>query len=185
MTLRKIFINLVITAVAVTAGSIVFTSCADDDESTNWNKYKDWREANTEWLNQQIALKGTDGNPLFTKVEPSYNPLGFVYMRHIGDVHTDNLVPLYTSYVTVRYTLHLYDGTRVDSAASFTTNLNSQSLITGWATAIQQMHVNDSVEVLMPYNVGYGSTGNTSIPPYSTLRFNIRLLDIPYYETRP
>jgi FKBP-type peptidyl-prolyl cis-trans isomerase FklB len=47
------------------------------------------------------------------------------------------------------------------------------------------MHVGDSVEVVIPYQLGYGTTITGSIPPYSMLKFNMRLVDIPYYQARP
>lgn len=184
MTPWKKFINLALLAITFFLTPTIITSC-DDDEKDTWEEYTDWRDANTAWLQQQSTLLNPDGTPVFSKIAPQYNPMGMVYIKYIGERHPENLKPLYTSYVTVNYTLHLYDGTKVDSAAAFTVNLNSQSLIPGWAIALQQMNVNDSVEVLMPYNVAYGSTGSGVIPPYSALRFNLRLTDIPYYEIRP
>ncbi|MDE7125880.1 MAG: FKBP-type peptidyl-prolyl cis-trans isomerase [Muribaculaceae bacterium] len=47
------------------------------------------------------------------------------------------------------------------------------------------MRVGDTAEVLIPYSMAYGMSGSGSIPPYSNLRFNVRLVDIVNYETRP
>ncbi|MDE6074493.1 MAG: FKBP-type peptidyl-prolyl cis-trans isomerase, partial [Muribaculaceae bacterium] len=51
--------------------------------------------------------------------------------------------------------------------------------------ALEKMHVGDSVEVIIPYQAGYGASSSGSILPYSTLRFGIKLVNIPYYEVRP
>ena len=55
-------------------------------------------------------------------------------------------------------------------------------MIAGWKLAVQNMHVGDSVEVLIPYAQAYGTKSNGVIKPYTALRFNLRLVDIPYYE---
>ena len=57
-------------------------------------------------------------------------------------------------------------------------------VISGWGIVLQEMHVGDSVEVLIPYQSAYGAIGYGSVPPYSNLKFNIKLVDIPYWETK-
>ena len=47
------------------------------------------------------------------------------------------------------------------------------------------MHVGDTVQIIIPYDLAYGQSGSGSIPPYSALRFNMRLMDVPGYEARP
>ncbi len=51
-------------------------------------------------------------------------------------------------------------------------------VVDGFATALQYMHVKDRWEVYIPYALGYGSTESTSIPAYSTLKFDITLMAI-------
>ncbi len=93
-----------------------------------------------------------------------------------------------TSTVSTKYIGRLYDNTPVDSSynrtdAIFTARVSS--LIQGWQMALMNMHVGDTVQMVIPYELGYGSSLTGSIYPYSALRFNMRLADIPYYETRP
>ena len=57
--------------------------------------------------------------------------------------------------------------------------------MSGWAIGIPQMHCGDTVELIVPYGVGYGAQNTGTIKPYSNLRFNIRLVDIPYLEAPP
>jgi FKBP-type peptidyl-prolyl cis-trans isomerase len=89
----------------------------------------------------------------------------------------------------VRYNLYDCEGDTIDSSDSNTTygagisRLKLSSTIEGWAIAREDMRCGDTVEVVVPYASAYGSTATSSIYPYSNLRFNIRLVDIPFYET--
>ena len=168
--------------------AVTLTSCDDDDNKSAWEQYADWREENQQWVTQQAALRDPSGNLLFTAYTPTWAPSSTVYIRFLNDTTQtrDNLRPYYTSTTTVNYTVHLYNGTRVDSAANYTGSLNNQGLIDGWSMAITQMHVGDSIEAIMPYNIAYGVSGmGNDVPPFSALRFNIRLTDIPGYVVRP
>lgn len=67
------------------------------------------------------------------------------------------------------------------NASEFTV---SSSVITGWQETLQHMKVGERWEVYIPYNYGYGSrdqtdssTGTTTIRGYSTLIFDMQLLD--------
>ena len=100
----------------------------------------------------------------------------------------ENLTPLYTSSVSVKYKGWLYDGTPFDSsylATDSVVTMNLKSLIPGWVIAMEHMKVGDTVEVLVPYESGYGTSSIGAILPYSVLRFEIELRDIPAYEVRP
>ena len=46
------------------------------------------------------------------------------------------------------------------------------------------MHVGDTAEIIVPYNVAYGVSYTGTILPYSSLRFNLRLDDIYKYEAK-
>ena len=171
-------------------GAMTFSSCLNDEEST-WDKYREYREANDAWLLEMQARKNADGTPYYKTIVPSWNPDAFVLLHYFNDPqeNADKLSPLYTSTVDVRYKLHLYDGTPVDSSdlvnrygalGIYRTQLTS--VIIGWPMALSQVHCGDSVEVIVPYGVGYGAQESGTILPYSNLRFNIRLVDIPFYE---
>lgn len=51
------------------------------------------------------------------------------------------------------------------------------SLIDGFSTALQYMYCGDYWRVYIPQNLGYGSNVKTSIPAYSTLIFDLYLVD--------
>ncbi len=176
---------------ALAAGAAVIQpACSSSDTEQLWEQYAEWRNANIEWIDAQAKRTNADGTPYYTKVVAPWDVTAYVLMHHIEGPHEDNLVPLSTSTTDVRYHLHLYDGTPADSSDNVTTwgagifrsRLNDSGLIPGWKLAIQNMHVGDSVEVLIPYAQAYNTQSMGVVKPYSALRFNIRLVDIPYYE---
>ena len=99
----------------------------------------------------------------------------------------NNLSPLYTSTVDVKYIGRLYDDVAFDSSYTSTSPADSvtrfklNNLIEGWVVGLTDMHIGDSCELIIPYEFAYGATGSSSINPYSNLRFNLKLVDIPGY----
>lgn len=51
-------------------------------------------------------------------------------------------------------------------------------LITGWNTALREMPVGSRWEIVIPYHLGYGSRSTGAIKAFSTLIFDITLLDV-------
>lgn len=52
-------------------------------------------------------------------------------------------------------------------------------VIAGWTEALQLMNVGAKWRLYIPYNLAYGAQGSPGgIPPYSTLVFDVELLDI-------
>ena len=168
----------------------IASACFFDDDD-NLNKYAEWSEANLKWYEEQAKL--TEGGKLYyTAFTAPWDPAAEVLIHWFNDTNETkgNLKPLYSSQVDVKYKLCLYDGTEVDSSflstspadSIFRCRLNS-GVIEGWAIAVPRMHIGDSCRVIIPYNVGYGSSGyGSDINPYSTLQFDIKLVGIPKYE---
>jgi len=87
--------------------------------------------------------------------------------------------------VTVSYTGWLFDpsraeskGTQFDSQASFTFQLGVGRVIPGWEQGIPGMKVGGQRRLIIPPNMGYGSQMVGSIPPNSTLVFDVMLLNV-------
>ena len=169
----------------------VATSCFFDKDEDNLKKYAEWNDINMAWYQGQAQL--TEGGKLFyTAVTAPWDPAAEVLIHWFNDTNLtkDNLKPLYSSQVDVKYKLCLYDGTPVDSSFTSTSPADSlfrcrlnSGIIEGWAIAVPRMHIGDSCRIIVPYNVGYGSTGKGSdIQPYTTLQFDIKLVGIPKYE---
>ena len=83
------------------------------------------------------------------------------------------------SHIAVYYTGKLingkvFDQTQKGRPATFRLG----ELITGWNTALREMPVGSRWEIVIPYHLGYGSRSVGIIKPYSTLIFDITLLDV-------
>lgn len=165
---------------------------ADNDEDLK--TYQEWREKNEQWVKEMQNRKNPDGTPYYQTVVPSWDPGSFVLMHYYNDRSetTGNLQPLYTSTVDVRYIGYNCEDEPFDSSAMDNSygklgirRFACNQVIPGWSIALMNMHVGDTVEVIIPYNVGYGASFSGSIMPYSSLRFNIRLDDIYRYEASP
>lgn len=82
--------------------------------------------------------------------------------------------------VVVHYTGKLTNGKVFDSSeergepATFGVN----QVIKGWTEALQMMPVGSEWELVIPAEIAYGSRSQGSIPPNSTLIFNVKLLEI-------
>lgn len=88
--------------------------------------------------------------------------------------------PAATDKVKVHYHGTLIDGTVFDSSVDrgepITFGLNQ--VIAGWTEGVQLMPVGSKFRFYIPQELGYGSQQAGSIPPYSTLIFEVELLGI-------
>jgi FKBP-type peptidyl-prolyl cis-trans isomerase FklB len=82
--------------------------------------------------------------------------------------------------VTTHYTGKLIDGSVFDSSvergqpATFGVN----QVIKGWTEALKLMPEGSKWELTIPYELAYGATGNQRIPGYSTLIFEVEVIDV-------
>lgn len=88
--------------------------------------------------------------------------------------------PAATDRVTVNYRGTLLDGTEFDSSykRNEPTTFGVNQVIKGWTEALQLMPVGSKWEIYIPQELGYGSRSAGNIPPYSTLIFEVELLEI-------
>ena len=92
----------------------------------------------------------------------------------------DGPVPTAEDTVKVHYRGRLLDGTEFDSSynrgepAVFPVS----NLIPGWVEGLQLMNVGDKWELYVPADLAYGQGGTGTIPPHSTLIFEMELLEI-------
>lgn len=137
--------------------SVSFTSCMNED---NWI---DWKNLNEKWYNSH---KNDDG---FTVLSSgvSYKMLKFGNPK-------DGKPQSSGSYVTVNYEGRLFNDSVFDEGAN--TDFVVGYTVSGFQEVLMKMHPGDSCEIRIPWDKGYGEDGSGySIPPYSTLKFNVRL----------
>lgn len=112
-------------------------------------------------------------NKITTK--PTASGLIYIETKKGSGLH-----PAATDQVVVHYTGTLLDGTKFDSSldrgepATFPLN----QVIPGWTEAIQLMAKGGKAKLIIPSSIGYGPQGNGPIAPYSSLVFEVELLDV-------
>ena len=88
--------------------------------------------------------------------------------------------PKATDKVRVHYTGTLLDGTKFDSSVDRGEPMEFplNAVIPGWTEGLQLMDEGSKYMLYIPYNLGYGEHPVGSIPPGSTLIFEVELLKI-------
>ncbi len=84
--------------------------------------------------------------------------------------------------VSVHYTGTLLNGTKFDSSRDrnepFEFMLGKGQVIPGWEEGIALMTVGTKATLIIPSKIAYGDRDMGTIPPYSTLVFEVELLDV-------
>lgn len=88
--------------------------------------------------------------------------------------------PSVTDKVKVHYRGTLLDGTVFDSSydRGQPIEFDLNKVIKGWTEGLQLMTIGSKYILYIPYDLAYGARGNGSIKPYSTLIFEVELLDV-------
>ena len=149
--------------------SLTFQSCSDDEES-----YDEWRQENDAYINrikeEGYSVASTPGGP------------GAIYYEVINEAEPGaDGPPIYTSKVKVSYKGSLFNGTVFDDASNRTVEFDVNGVVKGFSVALQNMQVGEKWKVHIPWELGYGASGNNSIRPYSALIFEIELIGISQY----
>lgn len=169
-----------------TLAALVFASCSKEDDTDT-----QWKDAN------EAAFAKTATSSEYRTIE-SQSRAGSIAYRVIKSgegktpLYTDNVKVLYTGWFkTVDWnkpdTYTNEDGKKVTNKYIFDSTANRNDVpsvfrvsgvVDGFSTALQHMKVGDKWEVWMPWKLGYGAVGQSSIPAYTTLVFEIELVDI-------
>ena len=181
--------------------SLAVTSCEETEGVVD--PYYKWQERNERYIDSiaQVAKANPDKWRVILsyKITPDLNNLqqktsDYIYCRML-EKGEGTMKPIYTDSVMMHYRgklIPLYDGSEVVFDQSFKGELNTETavpvsfgvwdgvggVIVGWTTALQQMVEGDRWEVYIPYNLAYGAYGQSSIPGYSTLIFDMQLVKI-------
>jgi FKBP-type peptidyl-prolyl cis-trans isomerase len=84
--------------------------------------------------------------------------------------------------VSVHYTGSFLDGTVFDSSKTKGTpsefKVGDERIIKGWNLGLLGMKVGGTRHITIPPELAYGAEGSPAIPPNSTLKFEVELLEI-------
>ena len=178
-------------------GVIALSSCNDSTTTDIESSYQ---------TNQEEAFNAIANNSAYTKIE-SLSKAGFIMYKELVDgngpkpLFTDQVKVKYTGWYKTDWTkpdtytdekgnfirnkivfdtTATADGVNVPSTLKVAASISSTDggVIDGFSTALQNMEVGDKWEVWIPWQLGYGSTATTTIPAYTTLVFEIELLEI-------
>lgn len=174
--------------VAIPIGLICLSvsGCLKDEDNIS-EEYVEWRDKNLKYLEEAEALTDENGNAYYERIVPSWatNTFALVHWYNDRSLTEKNLSPMDNSTVQITYELYNIDGDTIStsyaSRDSLYTSKPYQNIIGVWAP-LTQMHVGDSVKIVIPYQAGYGERKYGNIPPYSTLVYNIKLKAITAYE---
>ena len=126
------------------------------------NEYK---ERNQQFIEEYRRQKG---------VKELYNGVLYRVIANGGGVK-----PSARSIITVHYKGKLINGKLFDSTSpGCPASFKLSSLIDGWRSALKEMPVGARWEIVIPFNLGYGSRQSGAIKPFSTLIFEVNLLRI-------
>lgn len=174
--------------------SLFITSCEETEGAVD--PYHNWQERNQLYIDS--IAREAKANPVQWKVIHTYksvpslgdldqNVNDYVYCKVLKE-GTGTVKPLYTDSVATHYRgklIPLYNGSEEVFDQSYRGDLNPEiavplefavnGVIDGWTTALQEMREGDRWEVYIPYTLGYGTSGNGSIPGYSALIFDMQL----------
>lgn len=182
--------------------SMLVTSC---DETKEVGKYDNWRERNEAFIDslQNVYDTKTDhggldtihlvSNPykyLFFKKKAPVAPIGQEpVIKDVSPLFTDDVLVFYKGSKIIgsvdakgNFVGEIFGGNFTESDPSFEfskqTQLKVNEMITGWTEMLQRMKVGERREIYIPWKYGYGASGNRDILGYSTLIFDMQLIDI-------
>lgn len=169
--------------------SVGLSSCLNDDDDKTVD-YTEWRKTNEAYLATAAAKTDETGQPYFEKLVPSFATGTYTLIHWYNDraLTAKNLTPFDNSIVDIKYETLDIDDTMIDNSYSLRTYGDSiyrtypSSMVYGVREALTHMHVGDSVNLVMPASAAYGMYQHGTIKPYSTLKFNIKLVGVPAYE---
>ena len=108
-------------------------------------------------------------------VDPTHSGLYYIEREPgTGDV------PEATAEVSIFYTGKFLDGREFDKSGDtpFPFSVNSANIIAGMKEGVKKMKEGGTATLIIPWNIAYGATGTSIIPPYATLIFDVELVEI-------
>lgn len=180
-----------------------FASCSEEDDTVQ--EFDNWQSKNESYFEAQYQqhLAASSATCFVLKNYSKGDSLQFNQLPHTDCILVDVLPndftaegdktekPIFTDEVAVHYRGYLLPSPSYAAGYQFDTSysdafmediaepsvLTVNGVVAGFSTALQHMHRGDHWRVTIPYQLGYGTSDYNSIPGYSTLIFEIRLVD--------
>lgn len=167
-------------AMALFAAILASFGCRQQLDAT-----QQWRKQNEE------AFASFESKPEYSKVSTDGSN-AFVYMKNMKK-GSGTTYPIETSRVKIHYQLFRLVGSNTFVAGNYTQETplvlpinrggNNMSIM-GVRIALQNMVEGDEAEIIIPWHLAYGESGDSrNISPYTALRYIIRLDEIIPEET--
>ena len=181
----------------------LFASCSEADDTVE--EYADWQAKNEAYFEEQYQahLAASSATCFVLRDYSKGDTVSLSNLPHTDCILVDVLPndfivegdkttsPFFTDDVMVHYAGYLipspsytygypfdnsFSGAFMEDIAKPSV-LSVYGVVAGFSTALQHMHRGDHWRVTIPYQLGYGISDYSSIPGYSTLIFDIRLVD--------
>lgn len=180
--------------------SCLFISCSNEEgEASEWDNWQQRNELYFASLQDSLSANAAQWQRILTyslNTANEYAATNYIYVKKM-ETGSGTQSPAFTDSVRVVYQGRLiptatypqgyvFGGTvygQFSSATSYTAGLSVSKTVAGMSTALQQMRCGDYWRIYIPYQLGYGtadqtnSSGVTTIPAYSTLIFDVQLVD--------
>ena len=180
-----------------------FASCSEEDDTVE--EYANWQSKNEAYFEEQYQshLAVSSATCFVLKSYSKGDTIQLSDLPHTDCILVDVLpsdftvegdkttTPIYTDEVAIHYngrllpSLSYASGYQFDSSYSgtFTEDIAEPSVmlvngvIKGFSTALQHMRRGDHWRITIPHQLGYGTSEYNGVPGYSTLIFEIRMVD--------
>lgn len=198
-TMWRSVVRVLLCAAFFTLHSSLFTSCSEENDTVD--EYANWRARNDIYFaSLEDSLKAnTTQWKKFRNYSLDQNveglPNEYIYVKVLSEsAGSDDDCAMFTDSVRVSYQGRLipsvsypqgyvfeetfygdYDPKTI-SAVKFL----ASGVVDGYATALIHMHKGDRWRVFIPYTLGYNASPKTGIPAYSTLIFDLTLVNFAH-----
>lgn len=174
----------------------VLTLLSCSESGGEEDEYANWQERNETYFNDiyaQAIADQTDNLDTIRNYALTYavTPAkdDYIVVRKLESGTSASGSPMFTDSVKISYRGRLIptdsyaDGYVFDQTyqgdfnweSVHTMNTYFSSFVSGFTTALLKMRIGDRWRVYIPYKLGYGESGSSSIKGYSTLIFDISL----------
>ena len=169
-----------------------FSLCACSEKHDTVEEFADWQARNETYFEQQYQAHSASNIIKKWTVEDATE------VPHTDCVLIDKLkegsgtvTPYYSDTIRVHYSGRLlpsvsypqgyvfdqsWSGT-FDEATAVPLKFSMSEVILGFSTALQRMHKGDKWRIIIPYQLGYNAVEKTGVPAYSTLIYEVTLVD--------